>query len=344
MNLKHLSNLELWDQTKNLVSQERQLTTQVLWHLREVSSRGLHLERGYSNLFTYCVEELGYTPGSAGRRVKAMKLLKDLPEPAQKKVEAALNEGKVSLSNMSTLQYFFEKEKKHCHKEFSSEEKLDLISKIEGKTQEECQRLLYTVSQDPEKTMLPQEKERVVSETKTEIKLILDQELLKKLQRIKELTAHQNPNPSYAELLTLMADHWLKQIDPELKEKNKKNRKEKSGNQVIQPDPTEDTKHAEKVKSQLQNSAAELKKTSRTIPNEIKQKVYQRDHGRCTFQDPLSHKICGSTYGLEFDHVQPVALGGESTLENLRLRCKPHNLLEAKRIFGENKMNGYLNR
>ncbi len=38
--------------------------------------------------------------------------------------------------------------------------------------------------------------------------------------------------------------------------------------------------------------------------------------------------------GLEFDHIVPVARGGESTEDNLRLRCRAHNQLEAERTFG----------
>ncbi|MFL5261618.1 MAG: HNH endonuclease [Anaeromyxobacteraceae bacterium] len=43
---------------------------------------------------------------------------------------------------------------------------------------------------------------------------------------------------------------------------------------------------------------------------------------------------CGSTWKLELDHVVPAALGGPSTVENLRLHCRSHNQLDAEQIFG----------
>jgi 5-methylcytosine-specific restriction endonuclease McrA len=46
-------------------------------------------------------------------------------------------------------------------------------------------------------------------------------------------------------------------------------------------------------------------------------------------------ELCGSTHRLQFDHVRPVALGGESTVTNLRLACAAHNLLAARRVFGD---------
>ena len=41
---------------------------------------------------------------------------------------------------------------------------------------------------------------------------------------------------------------------------------------------------------------------------------------------------------LELDHVHPVARGGASTVENLQLRCRGHNVLEAERVFGRAHM------
>ena len=54
--------------------------------------------------------------------------------------------------------------------------------------------------------------------------------------------------------------------------------------------------------------------------------------------DPATKRCCGSQYGLEFDHINPFALGGESCAENLRLRCQVHNQLEAVNIFGTEKI------
>ena len=38
---------------------------------------------------------------------------------------------------------------------------------------------------------------------------------------------------------------------------------------------------------------------------------------------------------LEYDHVRPIARGGRSTTDNLRLRCRAHNQLEAEQLYGE---------
>jgi hypothetical protein len=70
------------------------------------------------------------------------------------------------------------------------------------------------------------------------------------------------------------------------------------------------------------------------IPAHVKRAVWIRDGGCCQFRME-DGSICGSTFQVEFDHVRPRALGGPSTIENVRLACKPHNGLAARRVFGD---------
>ena len=83
----------------------------------------------------------------------------------------------------------------------------------------------------------------------------------------------------------------------------------------------------------------EVKRT-RHIPAAVRREVWTRDGGRCQFRLE-SGELCGSTHRLQFDHVRPVALGGESTVPNLRLACAAHNLLAARRVFGDALMDRY---
>lgn len=72
---------------------------------------------------------------------------------------------------------------------------------------------------------------------------------------------------------------------------------------------------------------------SRGIPAHVKREVWMRDEGRCTFVG-VDGTCCGTREALEFDHILPVARGGESTTANVRLRCRTHNQVEADRVFG----------
>ena len=111
-NIKQLNNRELLLQTKLLVQKERDTHIQVLRHLAEIDSRKLYFRQGFSSLFDYAVRELGYSEGAAYRRIKAMKLCRDLPETASR-----LQSGRLSLSVASQLQVFFEKQDKKAREE-----------------------------------------------------------------------------------------------------------------------------------------------------------------------------------------------------------------------------------
>ena len=72
---------------------------------------------------------------------------------------------------------------------------------------------------------------------------------------------------------------------------------------------------------------------SRHIPAEVKRKVWLRDHGRCAFVAPAGRRCAERTF-LEFHHVEAYGRGGETTVENLSLRCREHNVYEAELLFG----------
>jgi len=65
----------------------------------------------------------------------------------------------------------------------------------------------------------------------------------------------------------------------------------------------------------------------------VKRAVWVRDQGQCTFVGERGER-CPSRRFLEFDHVDPVARGGQATVAGVRLRCRGHNQYEAERTFG----------
>jgi hypothetical protein len=79
----------------------------------------------------------------------------------------------------------------------------------------------------------------------------------------------------------------------------------------------------------------------RAIPMAVRQAVWDRDRGRCAWVSP-GGKRCGSTWQLQLGHIQPVALGGQATVEDLRLECAAHNQYEAIRVFGRRHMSRFL--
>jgi 5-methylcytosine-specific restriction endonuclease McrA len=82
------------------------------------------------------------------------------------------------------------------------------------------------------------------------------------------------------------------------------------------------------------SASIECDTSKRHIPAAVRREVFEREGGSCAYVGEEGRR-CGSTVRLEYQHIIPFALGGASTAENLTLFCQPHNLLQAKKDFGE---------
>jgi hypothetical protein len=77
------------------------------------------------------------------------------------------------------------------------------------------------------------------------------------------------------------------------------------------------------------------------IPAAVKRAVWERDQGRCNW--PIDGGgVCGATHRLELDHIVPWAEWGGETEANLRVVCRTHNRLAARKVFGERVMGRYM--
>jgi len=75
----------------------------------------------------------------------------------------------------------------------------------------------------------------------------------------------------------------------------------------------------------------------RHIPAHVKRTVWERDGGQCTFMSEAGQR-CPARRRLEYDHVDPVARGGEATVAGIRIRCRAHNQFTAECTFGSGFM------
>ena len=441
ISLKYIKNDQLLSQTKNLVQKERQINIQVLQHLQEIEKRKLYLDRGFPSLFEYAVKELGYSHSAAYRRIKSMRLCRDIPQAVSK-----IKTGSLNLTTASQLQTFFEKKKRKdreetktfvkknlvldaclrrhdtyekiektfktngleecnlrftslpaagcvkeneeqgkktlknsslaecnlrstflpaagCVKEneeqdkkipaqLNSNQKLNLIKKAENQSSRELEKTLFDI--DPEVNHATKEKIRNIKSGKVEMKVILDKELQQKLEVLKKLLSHKNPNMSYGELISVLVEVGLNKYDPKRKIKKQSSAK-KQATKIDKQSNKEDifdkelrTASAVKIDKKTENNKAEVvdkksRKTSaltmkqkinnnqkdlkpkRYIPSKVRHRVWMRDQGKCTYVCPKTNRRCLSDHLLQIDHIKPFSLGGTNEADNLRLLCANHN-------------------
>ncbi|HEX5133029.1 MAG TPA: HNH endonuclease signature motif containing protein [Candidatus Krumholzibacteria bacterium] len=147
-------------------------------------------------------------------------------------------------------------------------------------------------------------------------------EFMTKLERVRALAWHRLPaNATLEHVFELVIDDTLKRTDPVLR-RERRSRRERAPHQ----DATSPVTPGERT-------GAAPERDPRQIPRRVRDDVFARDQGRCTFVGPDGRR-CEATRALQIDHILPVARGGGAAIENLRLLCAQHNRLVAERLFG----------
>jgi hypothetical protein len=300
MNLRILKDKELLEQTKNVAQSEREILTKMLHHLREINRRKLFSDLGYQSLFEYAVKELKYSEGQAGRRIQAMRLIHEIPE-----VEEKIESGNLNLINVSQVQSLF-REAKRASILVSKSDKLNILQKLENKSKLEGQKIIENMR--PVLNLKPK------LDDKTEISL--SDETKNKFSELRSLLGYEGSQMSFTELIDFMADHTIESL--KIKKFGKK--------RVLSDSQPVKTQEKLRTSPLVSTPPVESPMISRQIPRHIKFAVWTRDRGKC--------KKCGGSSNLNYDHIQPAALGGGSTLENLRLLCFSCNQRRAIKTFG----------
>lgn len=146
-------------------------------------------------------------------------MLNELPESA-----ALVESGSLNLSTLSTVQTFIKREEK-AGKTYSKKERQKLLQSMENKSTLEVEKILVQLA--PESAQ-PSEKQRIVAPNRIELKLILTEAQIEKLEKLKDLLAHQIPDGALVDVLEKALDLALEKLDPAQKEARAQARREKT--------------------------------------------------------------------------------------------------------------------
>jgi len=293
MNLNHITDKNLIEMAESNRSLERIATTESLHYLREIDTRRLFSTLGYPSIFEFAVKHLKHSEDEACRRISAMRLLREIPE-----LETKINSGELTMTNLNQAQTLFRRKAKQDQK-LTKQEKIDFISQIEGKSKRETEKIISEVS--PE-VYVP-DRVRAISPSQILVSFAADAALIDKVERLKGLLAHSNPDISMGELTNWLCDIGIAALDK------------------TTPAPA-------RAKGSDQKFGRPLSKAA------IRKAVWSRDNGSC--------QKCKSKYAVQIDHIKPKAMGGEDSLENLRLLCRKCNQRAAIEVYGRKKMGKFL--
>jgi hypothetical protein len=346
----HLSAIET-------AEKERRVTLILLKHLNEIERRHLYSKFSCSSLHAYCVRELKMDDGTAGRRVSAARLLREVPV-----IEEKILSGSMTLTSVAQAGIFFRKEAVHGNR-MNLEEKKEIVFGLENKSTREVDRLLISKSETPEIHF----KERIIpkTETTTEVRLHFDEETMAALTRLKEIWSHANPHAGFADIIKRASIEAVERHDPLCKIARSDARKEKAalspsaqnrgaaetkenadafapkcGTPVTKEMPATSAPKCGTAAPECEEGGRQSKRP--LMRAEIKRELWRRDQAQCTYRDPRTGERCQTKHFVEEDHITPKAMGGEYSVENLRLRCRAHNQRHAINCYGTSKMREHL--
>ena len=340
-----LDDVQLLASLSTLVKRENESLSDLLAHLAEIDERELCVAMGYSSLFAYCTEALGFCKSSAGRRIAAARVCRDFPEAF-----ARVAKGELQLSVLCALRPHLNTEnaselfaacsRKSCEQvevllaaRFPKPDVRDLIRRlppttvgapdigdIGSKPTETSPRETKPTEARPLETTAPARGAvKPLSVDRFSVNFTVDGEFRELLQEVRALLSHSEPR---GELLTVMK-RALEALRGELL-------KTRFG---VGRKPRRVLMGARVMSRTSKAGDGENPKRTRHVPAAVSREVYLRDQGQCTFCADDGRR-CAERRLLQLDHVVPHAVGGEATVVNLRLRCRAHNLYTAKAHFG----------
>ncbi len=284
-------------------------------YLEEVEIRKLYLKEGYSSMYAFCTEYLGYTEQEAYTRIQAMRLSRKIPEVKEK-----LQSGELSLSVAAKVQGFLRREDKiKTQPKMSLEDRKKVVMAVQNESVRSSEEILLTLF--PHQSEIKPEKLRSVSENTVRLEINISKENHEKLLELKNLRGVENFEKLIGDLVDLGLNRWGKIAKASSIKKSSRKLQAPVTSKVV-----DNKKINEGAKS------APYSSRSRHIPVTVKRLVWLRDKGECQFRS-LTGKQCREKFGLHMDHVEPFALGGLNSQENLRLLCFRHNLHRAKETF-----------
>jgi hypothetical protein len=299
--LAHLGDAALLRALASLVAQDRVTTAALLAHIAEVDARALYLPRGYASMHAYCVEALHLSDDSAYKRIQAARATRRFPA-----LFDAVAAGRLHLSAVCLIAPHLTRDTydglvalaTHRRK-IEIERALAEMFAADGWASAPAQ--VAPGAHVPDAALAPGQVAPAPIAPAADAPA--------PAPPAQALLAHAVPSGDPAEVLDRALDALIAQVE------------RRKFARTARPRHRAPTKPA----------------APRTVPARVRRAVAARDGDRCAFVGSDGHR-CTSRRRLEFDHVQPLARGAQSTAGGMRLLCRAHNRFEADRIFGRDFM------
>lgn len=318
--LRKLSNEDLVRKLDQDVARERAMTIAVLHDLNEMDRRRLYLDRGCSSLFDYCVRKLKYSSSAATRRIQAARCIRRFPV-----VLGMLERNEITLSTVATVASILKPD--NC---------TVVLNRVRGASCRQVERIAC----DYRSPVTLRDQVRPVrlvtpgagSECRQFAQFLADDEFVQLLEEVRVLLSRDGHRPSIAEVLKVTLKEYRDRHSPVARQERRAVR-----TTTVEVAAAKVGEAAGEAPGPDSRRRAEGATKSRHIADDVRDAVFVRDEGMCTFVAKDGTR-CDSRHGLQIDHIKPFAAGGTHEASNLRLLCAAHNRRAAELTLGKRIM------
>ncbi len=327
-----LSDRDLLAQVEDLAQREREATVALIAHLAELDERRLYLAEGYPSLFKYCTDVLHLSEHATYNRIEAARAVRRFPVLLEHLAAGGLNLFAVRLlaphltpeNHRDVLTLAHRKSRPEIEELIArlrpQSPVPDVVRKLPTRTNAASEpTALLAATAPPDTAALAPPRRAIVSPLAPErykIQFTASAALQAKLREAQALLRHQIPDGDLEKVFDRALEALLAHLRKQRLAATERPRQNRS-------------RGSDATSGATRSSGP----GSRDIPAEVKRAVWERDGGRCAFVSANGRR-CAEEGFLEFHHVVPYASGGQSSADNIELRCHAHNGYEAERHFG----------
>ncbi len=339
-----LSDKALLQRLSALAAREREAAVELIAHLAEFDRRKLHRAEGFGSLFSYCTEGLRLSEHAAYKRIVAARASRRFPVLLDRLADGSLN-----LSTVCLLA-----------PHLTPENHETVLAEAKGRSKREVETLVARLSPKPdvpasvrklpvrihERPTAAATRPIETAPTEVGFSVPTSSSLVSAPAAVAATAPAQVPPAHRAVVAPVSPARFRVQFTVGMETQEKLHRAQDLLRREI-PDGDlgaifdraltlllEDVARKKlAATSKPRPGAGTAVARSRHVPAHVKRAVWLRDGGQCAFM-AASGRRCRERAFLEFHHIDPYGVGGETTVANLSLRCRAHNVYEAERVFG----------